>query len=71
MDYTDDNEVRFTMRMNAQLYEQLKQSAKENRRSIAKELENMADIYLNKDCVVTFPQDIGEKIIKMLEKYEP
>ena len=39
-------EVRFTMRMEGELYDKLKQSASKNRRSIAKELETAAEQYL-------------------------
>ena len=42
-----DDFVQFTMRMDAKLYEQLKQSAQEHRRSIAKELENIVDVHFN------------------------
>lgn len=40
------SEIRFTMRMENELYEKLKQSAIRNRRSIAKELETATELYL-------------------------
>lgn len=43
-------EVRFTMRMNKKLYEQLKECAASNHRSIAKELEHITDAALNGVC---------------------
>lgn len=47
MDTINDDEVRFTMRMETALYERLKESAKKNKRSIAKELEYIVDYYFN------------------------
>lgn len=45
MDTIDNNdEVRFTMRMDKELYEKLKNSAKVNKRSIAKELEYLVEL---------------------------
>ena len=41
-------EVRFTARFNEKLYSQLKSSAQKNKRSIAKELEFITELYLNK-----------------------
>lgn len=38
--------IQFTMRMESELYDKLKQSAIKNRRSIAKELETAAEQYL-------------------------
>ncbi len=45
MDTTNnnENEVRFTVRMKESLYELLKESANKNKRSIAKELEYIAE----------------------------
>lgn len=40
------NEVQFTMRMDAPLYEKLKENALKNRRSIRRELEHMAEKYM-------------------------
>lgn len=39
------NETRFTMRMNNILYEVMKENAKKNKRSIAKEIEFELDEY--------------------------
>lgn len=39
MDTIETNEVRFTMRMESDLYERIKEIAKKNKRSIAKEIE--------------------------------
>jgi len=65
-----ENYVQFTMRMDKDLYEELKQSAKLNRRSIAKELENMVDICLHKENIVDLPADIANKLFAFLEKQE-
>lgn len=62
--------VQFTMRMDKTLYEELKQSAKLNRRSIAKELENMADTYLHKDSIIELPAEIANKLFAFMEKQE-
>ena len=62
MDNIEDNEVRFTMRMESALYEQLKKSAQKNRRSIAKELENIVDIHLNKKDYVLIPEPIAQQL---------
>ncbi len=40
----NDDEIRFTMRMDKKLYEKLKESAKVNKRSIAKELEYLVEL---------------------------
>lgn len=61
----EENYVQFTMRMEAGLYEQLKKSAQKNRRSIAKELENIVDIYINKNDYILLPAPIA----KQLEDY--
>lgn len=61
----DNNEVRFTMRMDGALYEELKAQAKFNRRSIAKELENIVDFYFHKDDCIEIPKSIA----KELERY--
>lgn len=49
-DFTKDTDKRFTLRMDAELFERIAESAKANRRSIAKEIEEAVDFYLkNKD----------------------
>lgn len=49
-DFTKDTDKRFTLRMDAELFERISESAKANRRSIAKEIEEAVDFYLrNKD----------------------
>ena len=63
---TEENEVRFTMRMDKNLYEQLKKSAKKNRRSIAKELEYLTDFHLNQGTPITMPDNIANKFIEFL-----
>ncbi len=65
----DNNEVRFTMRMDAALYEELKQQAKFNRRSIAKELENIVDFYLHKDECIEIPKPIAKEIEKYIDNW--
>lgn len=67
---TIENEIRFTMRMEVGLYEQLKQSAQKNRRSIAKELEHIVDLHFNENIPVNLPQDIANQFLKMLEEYK-
>lgn len=44
----NEEQVRFTMRMDKALYEELKFSASKNKRSIAKELEYATEQYLKK-----------------------
>lgn len=39
-------EKRFTLRMNADVFEQIARSAKEHRRSVAKEIEEAVAFYL-------------------------
>lgn len=51
MDTIDTNEVRFTMRMENDLYERIKETAKKNKRSIAKEIEYHLEQSLEKDTV--------------------
>lgn len=68
MDNMEDNEVRFTMRMEKGLYEQLKESAAKNRRSIAKELEYLTDFHLNQGEPIELPDNIaGEFMNKLVE----
>lgn len=45
MDTIDTNEIRFTMRMESDLYERIKEAAKKNKRSIAKEIEYQLEQY--------------------------
>ena len=45
----ENNEVRFTMRMESGLYKQLKESAQKNRRSLAKELEHIVYNHFNNE----------------------
>lgn len=52
----NDDEIRFTMRMDKELYEKLKESAKVNKRSIAKELEFIVELQFNN------PQDLSNQI---------
>ena len=49
MEFENDNETRFTMRMETSLYNLLKESAKRNKRSVAKELEYITETYLKND----------------------
>ena len=46
-DFTKETDKRFTLRMDAELFERIAQSAKANRRSIAKEIEQAVEEYLN------------------------
>lgn len=43
-----ENEKRFTLRMNAELFSKLEKQAKENKRSVAKEIEFIIEKSLNK-----------------------
>ena len=62
----EENQVQFTMRMDKDLYEQLKESAKRNKRSIAKELEYLTDFHLNQGKSINLPEDIVHKFIEFL-----
>lgn len=46
-DFTRETDKRFTLRMDLELFERISQSAKFNRRSIAKEIEQAVEYYLN------------------------
>ncbi|MCM1339916.1 MAG: hypothetical protein NC191_09625 [Muribaculaceae bacterium] len=61
--------VQFTMRMEKTLYEELKESAQKNRRSIAKELEYITDLYINQDMVITLPEDLAKKFLEMAKNF--
>lgn len=61
--------TQFTMRMDNGLYEQLKESAQKNRRSIAKELEHIVDLYINQDVVITLPEELAKKLLDMAKNY--
>ena len=50
MEFENDNETRFTMRMETSLYNLLKESAKRNKRSVAKELEYITETHLKNNC---------------------
>ena len=45
--YTPDNEKRFTLRMDLELFEKISQLAKINRRSTAKEIEVAVEMYVD------------------------
>lgn len=66
----EDNYVQFTMRMDKDLYEQLKESAKRNKRSIAKELEYLTDFHINQRVEFNVPDKIANKFIEFL-RYSP
>ena len=69
MDEIRDDEVRFTMRMEKELYELLKDSAKENRRSIAKELEYITDLHLRAHSrSVPLPEELNLKLIEFIQE---
>nr|DAF65596.1 MAG TPA: repressor [Caudoviricetes sp.] len=69
MDNIEENEVRFTMRMNADLYEELKEQARLNRRSIAKELENIVDLQLHKDSIIELPEEVAKRLNAYIAKF--
>jgi len=70
MEEIRDDEIRFTMRMEKELYELLKESAKENRRSIAKELEHITDLHLRaRSRAVPLPDDLNQKFLEFIEEY--
>lgn len=69
MEEINTNEVRFTMRMDAALYEELKEEAKLNRRSVAKELENIVDIHLHKDSYIQIPEPISKKLEEYIRNW--
>ena len=43
-----DEQKRFTLRLNAKLFEQIKRKAKEEKRATGKQIEYLLDIALNK-----------------------
>lgn len=47
--YTRADQKRFTLRMDEELFEKVKASAKENKRSIGKEIEFVLDQYFEND----------------------
>ena len=55
----ESNEVRFTMRMESGLYEQLKESAQKNRRSLAKELEHIVYNHFNNEKYEPTPEQLA------------
>lgn len=46
---TTNDQKRFTLRMDADLFEQIKERAEENKRSIAKEIEHLLENYIKKE----------------------
>lgn len=68
-DNIEENEVRFTMRMEANLYNELKEHAKKNRRSLAKELENIVDAYLHKENIMSIPEPIAIQFGNYIEEW--
>lgn len=47
--YTRDDEKRFTLRMNSELFDQLQESAKLAKRSVAKQIEFIVEQYLREN----------------------
>lgn len=45
-DFTKDTDKRFTLRMDLELFQLISESAKDNRRSVAKEIEQAVEYYL-------------------------
>lgn len=66
----EENYVQFTMRMDKDLYEKLKESAKRNKRSIAKELEYLTEFHLNEGTPIRLPDDVASKFIEFLRHSE-
>ncbi len=66
----EEEVVQFTMRMEKNLYEQLKESAKANRRSIAKELEYLTDLHLNRGTPIEVSDEVAAKLIELLRTSE-
>ena len=46
-DFTKETDKRFTLRMDAELFENISKSARIHRRSVAKEIEQAVEEYLN------------------------
>lgn len=65
----EENNVQFTMRMDKDLYEQLKQSAQKNRRSIAKELEHITDDYLNHIVPINLPKQFADSLMEWIKNH--
>lgn len=64
-----EEETQFTMRMESNLYEKLKLRAKRNRRSIAKELENITAVAIEAEEKTL--ENILKKIFAEYEKVQP
>lgn len=45
--YTNENDKRYTLRMDKNLFERISLRAKKNRRSVAKEIETAVEMYVN------------------------
>jgi hypothetical protein len=58
------NEKTFTLRMNADLFEQLRKSSEKNKRSIAKEIEYVLEQYFST------PQLSREEILDLFSKFK-
>lgn len=65
----EENYVQFTMRMEKGLYEQLKESAAKNRRSIAKELEHITDDYINQIVPIDLSKEVVDKFMDWIKNH--
>lgn len=69
MEEIKENEIRFTMRMDSDLYETLKESAKQNKRSIAKELEYITEMHFKEpNKIFWLPNDLNQKFSEFIKK---
>lgn len=70
MDTIDTNEVRFTMRMENNLYERIKDVAKKNKRSIAKEIEFQLEQNLQNDVSPSDVKFLLDKCSDILQDHD-
>ena len=47
--YTKETDKRFTLRIDNKLYERVKESAQSNKRSVAKEIEYILELFVNEN----------------------
>lgn len=70
MDTIDTNEIRFTMRMDSNLYERIKETAKKSKRSIAKEIEFQLEQNLQNDVSPSDLKFLLDKCSDILQDHD-
>lgn len=58
----------FTMRIDEDLLELVRQSAEKNKRSLAKEIEYILDFHYNERTTLTMPDNVAKEFMEWMKK---